>query len=310
MRVLISCPQMQVEFPTFADTFAAKGIEAVLPQVRQQLTEVELLPIIDGFDGVIAGDDHFTGAVLARASKLRILSKWGVGIDNIDLEAASRLGIPVTNTPGTFDDEVADVCVGYLVLLARSLHRIDAGVRAGEWTKVEGRSLNGRTLGIVGLGGIGRALARRAVAMNMHVVGSDPSDAAVATAAGLGVEPVLVDELFARADAISLNCPLTATNHHLLDASAFALMRPGVLLVNTARGPLIQEEALIQALDRGIVAGAALDVFESEPVGRNHALTAYDQVVLGSHNATNTHEAVARVSALAVANLLAGLGVA
>jgi D-3-phosphoglycerate dehydrogenase len=310
MRVLVSCPQMQVEFPTYADAFKAAGIEAVLPAVRQQLTEDELLAIIDRFDGVIAGDDHFTAAVLERAHRLRILSKWGVGIDNIDLEAARRLEIAVTNTPGTFDDEVADVCVGYLVLLARGLHTIDTGVRSGAWTKIEGRSLGGLTLGIVGLGGIGRALAHRASAMQMRVVGCDPDSAAVALATEAGVEALELPELIATADAISLNCPLTATNHHLLDEEAFAAMRPGVLIVNTARGPLVDEAALLGALDAGIVEGAALDVFETEPIRSDHVLAQHERVILGSHNASNTREAVARVSALAVANLMAGLGLA
>jgi len=306
-RVLITCPQMQVSYPEYADRFRALGIEADLPRVVQAMSEPELLSVIDRYDGVIAGDDDFTAAVLERASRLRILSKWGVGVDGIDRAAAERFGIPVTNTPGSFDGEVADVCVGYLVLLARQLHRIDAGVRRGEWTKIEGTSLAGATLGIVGLGGIGAALARRALAMDMRVVGYDADPGAIARATTLGVEARSLADLFAEVDYLSLNCPLTLNTRHLVDATSLATMRHGVRIVNTGRGGLIDEAALLAALTEGRVAAAALDVFEVEPIEATHPLATLPQVILGSHNASNTAEAVARVSARAVQNLLDGL---
>lgn len=307
-RVLITCPQMRVSFPDFADQFATRGIEVDLPEVVQALSEQELLEVIDRYDGVIAGDDSFTAAVLERAAgRLRILSKWGVGTDGIDRDAAVRLGIPVTNTPGTFDGEVADVCVGYLVLLARQLHVLDAGVRAGGWPKVEGTSLGGKTLGVVGLGGIGFALCRRALAMDMRVVGVDADPAMRERAAAAGVEVLDLEQLLPEVDFLSLNCPLTPTTRHLLDADALARTRPGVRIVNTGRGPLIDEPALVAALLSGHVAGAALDVFEVEPLPGDSPLRELPQVVLGSHNGSNTREGVARVSAKAVANLLAGL---
>ena len=308
MRVLIACRQMQVEFPTYEAEFERLGIEAVLPAVRQQLTEDELLAIIGDCDGVIAGDDHFTRAVLAEGRRLQIVSKWGVGVDNIDRVAAAELGIAVTNTPGTFDDEVADVCVGYLIMLTRGLHVIHEGVRNGEWTKIEGRSLANATLGIVGLGGIGLALARRALAMRMIVLGHDVDPGARRRAADSGVRVVSFEDLVAGADAISLNCPLTPENRHLMDDDAFSLARPGIVLVNTARGPLVDERALARALDSGVVAAAALDVFEHEPLAPDHPLRNYSQLIFGSHNASNTRDAVARVSAMAVDNLLKGLG--
>ena len=248
--------------------------------------------------------------MLEHATRLRIVSKWGVGVDNIDLEAAAELGIRVTNTPGTFGDEVADVVIGYLVLLARQLHRTDAGTRAGHWPKIQGFSLAGRTLGIVGLGSIGQAVARRAVAMGMTVLGSDVSDAQADRARSLGVEVVALDDLQRRSDIVTLCCPLTADNRHLFDAAAFARMKPGSYLINTARGPLVDEEAIIDALQAGHLAGAALDVFEEEPLPASSPLRGLDSVILGAHNASNTSDAVLRVNEIAMVNLLDGLAVA
>ncbi|MFN2626143.1 MAG: phosphoglycerate dehydrogenase [Mycobacteriales bacterium] len=306
-RVLISCPQMQVSFPAFEEQFRALGIEADLPPVEQALSEAKLLEIIDRYDGVIAGDDEFTARVLARATRLRILSKWGVGVDGIDREAAARAGIPVTNTPGTFDGEVADVCIGYLVLLARGLHRLDAGVRAGGWPKIEGTSLAGKRLVIVGLGGIGSALARRAAAMEMTVIGCDADEGARDRALASGVDVRDLRDALAIADFLSLNCPLTPQSRHLVNSESLALMPRGAYVINTARGGLVDEAALVAALTSGQVAGAALDVLEREPPAADNPLRRFDTVIFGTHNASNTAEAVQRVSERAVDNLLRGL---
>jgi D-3-phosphoglycerate dehydrogenase len=298
---------MQSYAGDYATAFAEHGLQADLPPVVQQLSEGELLKIIDQYEGVIAGDDEFTERVIDKATHLRAISKWGVGIDNIDLVAAGRRGIRVTNTPGTFADEVADVAVGYLVLLARQLHRIDAGVRSGEWPKIEGISLAGKALTIVGLGSIGTALARRAHAMGMVVTGFEIADAQRDAARALGVEIRDLDAALRSADFVSLNCPLTPENRHMLSAPQFDEMRRGVFLVNTARGPLIDEGALVRALETGQVAGAALDVFEDEPLPSTSPLRQFDNVILGAHNSSNTAEAARRVSDLAVQNLLDSL---
>ncbi|HEX5041190.1 MAG TPA: phosphoglycerate dehydrogenase [Candidatus Limnocylindria bacterium] len=287
--------------------FAEHGLHADLPPVIQQLNEDELLRIIGQYEGVIAGDDEFTERVINHASRLRVISKWGVGIDNIALDAARSRGILVTNTPGTFADEVADVVVGYLVLLARQLHRIDAGVRSGGWPKIEGVSLAGKTLAIVGLGSIGEAVARRAGAMGMKVTGVEVSAERREVARAVGVELLDLDAALTGAHFVSLNCPLTAENRHMLSDTQFNMMRPGVFLVNTARGPLIEEPALIRAIETGKVAGAALDVFEAEPLPMNSPLREVESVILGAHNSSNTAEAARRVSELAVKNLLDAL---
>jgi D-3-phosphoglycerate dehydrogenase len=306
-RILITCPQMQRYAADYSALFAEHGLQADLPPVIQQLDEAELLTIIDRYEGVIAGDDEFTERVIAQATQLRAISKWGVGIDNIDQDAAREHGIRVTNTPGTFADEVADVAVGYLVLLARQLHHIDAGVRSGQWPKVEGTSLAGKALTIVGLGSIGTALARRAQAMGMDVTGFEIEDARRDAAHAMGIELLELDAALRSADFVSLNCPLTTENRHMLGATQFSEMRRGVFLVNTARGPLIDEAALVGALETGQVAGAALDVFEDEPLPMSSPLRRFDNVIFGAHNSSNTAEAARRVNDLAVQNLLDSL---
>ncbi|MEM7588190.1 MAG: NAD(P)-dependent oxidoreductase, partial [Acidobacteriota bacterium] len=173
-RVLVTCGHLQRTIDRYRHLLEEHDIEIEMPAVEQQLSEEQLLEMIAGFDGVVAGDDPFTERVLERGQRLRVVAKWGVGIDGIDLEAARRLGIEVTNTPGVFGDEVADVAMGYVVSLARRLHQIDREVRRGQWHQPPGQTLRGQTLGIVGLGCIGQALASRAAAFGMRLAGSDP----------------------------------------------------------------------------------------------------------------------------------------
>lgn len=274
----------------------------------QQLSESELLDIVDRYDGILAGDDELTGQVLREADRLRVIAKWGIGIDAIDTEVASELGIQVLNTPGVFGHEIADYALAYLLMLFRQQHVIHQRVKAGDWPKLRGRSVSGHTLGIVGLGSSGRELARRAKVLGMNIVGYDvvrPPDGFLEET---DCELVDLDDVFRRSDVVSLHAPLTDDNHHLVDGRRLALMSVDSHLINTARGPLVDQEALIEALQDDRLAGAALDVFEEEPLPQDSPLRGLDNVILGSHNASNTEQAVERTTRLAVDNLLRGLG--
>jgi D-3-phosphoglycerate dehydrogenase len=306
-NVLITCPQLQQTINLYRALFAEHGIETELPHVVQKLSESELLKIIDRFDGVITGDDDFTARVLEKGKRLKVIAKWGVGVDAIDIEAAKRLGIRVYNTPNVFSDEVADVVMGYIILLARQLHKLDQSVRSGGWMKIQGVSLRGKTLGVIGIGSIGRAVVLRAVAAGMSVVGYDITSIPALFIRETGLHPVEFEELLQTADFISLNCSLTSSNWHMLGPREFALMKTSVYIVNTSRGVLIDEVALVKALREGKVAGAALDVFEQEPLSPNSSLRQFDNCIFGAHNSSNTHEAVMRVNELAIRNLLEGL---
>lgn len=305
LRVLVTCRQMQNCIDEFRERL--EDVELVLPEVVQQLSEDDLIAMIGDYDGMIAGDDPLSARVLAHASRLRIISKWGVGVDGIDLPAAARRGIKVTNTPGVFGEEVADVGMGYVIMLARQLHRIHASVAAGSWWKHEGRTLFGATLGVVGLGSIGQALARRGTAFGMDIVAHDPLPSARAPAATLNVDLLGVDDLFRRSDYAVLCCPLTPENREMVNGARLGLMAHGSYLVNVARGPLVDEHALVHALETGHLRAAALDVFQDEPLATDHPLRRFPQCVFGSHNGSNTREGVLRASSKAVDNLLAGL---
>lgn len=306
-RVLITCRQMQNCYEDFRPAFEARALDVQLPSIVQQPTEDELIALIGDFDGMIAGDDPLTARVLEHARRMRIISKWGVGTDGIDRDAARLAGIQVTNTPAVFGDEVADVAIGYVVMLARQLHRMHESITAGGWFKHEGRTLAGNTLGIAGFGSIGQAVARRAAGFGLRVIAHDVTDAARARSAELGIELVERDELFRRSDVLVLCCPLTPETFHLVDAPSLAIMPPASYVVNVARGPIVEEAALVEALRSGHVAAAALDVFEEEPLPASSPLRGFDQCVFGTHNGSNTREAVLRASALAVENLFAGL---
>lgn len=304
LRVLVSCPHAWAGLSEYEEAFASRGIGIVIPDVPgQALSESELMPVIGDFDGIIAGDDHLSRSVLERASRLRVISKWGVGVDAIDLDAAREFGIVVLNTPGMFGDELADYAAGFLLLLARSQHLVDLAVRRGEWPHPRGRSLAGLTLGVVGVGSSGSALALRSMAFGMAVLGFDPN----VRDGPSGVSMVGFEQLLERCDAISLHLPLTNETRHLIDRPAIDRMRDGVWLINTARGDLIDEAALLSGIESGKIGAAALDVFSTEPLPVDHPLLGYPNIVVGSHNGSNTHEAVLRTTRQAVDNLLAAL---
>lgn len=308
MRIVITCRQMARDVDLVRPALEELGLDVYCPPVIQELRGDQLVEALQGAVGVIAGDDQFTAEVMARCPELKVISKWGIGVDAIDRVAAARQGILVTNTPGAFDDDVADVTIGYLILLARRLHQIDGGVRRGDWPKPVGIALGGKTLGVVGLGGIGRAVAKRALIMGMDVRGSDPSGDSCKAAEELGVTVESFDYLLGHVDFLSLNCPLTPDTWHLLDSEGLARMRDGAYLVNTSRGPVIDEPALVAALLEGKIAGAALDVFEDEPLPATSPLRELPQVILGSHNASNTREAGERTHWRALHNLVHALG--
>jgi D-3-phosphoglycerate dehydrogenase len=309
LRVLISCPHLQKTIHHYTDLFAGHGIEIELPPMIQQLTEPELLEMIDRFDGVIAGDDHFTSKVLGKGVRLKVIAKWGIGLDAIDLEAAKKRGIKIFNTPDVFADEVADVVMGYLILLSRRLHKLNESVRNGGWLQIQGRSLKGRSLGIIGMGSIGKAVVSRAKVSGMEIAGYDIKEISADFIEKTGLRPVRLDDLVRTSDFISLNCNLTKDNYHLLGVREFDMMKEGVSIVNTSRGPLIDETALLNSLTSGKVAGAALDVFEKEPLPADSPLRKFENCIFGTHNGSNTLEAVMRVNQMAIQNLFKGLGI-
>ena len=298
-RVLVSNIMMLKERDRFDAALRAMGCEPVWAAPAQFLDEGECLALVGEVDGWLAGDDRVTRAVLEAAlPRLKVIAKWGTGLDSIDRAAAADLGVPVLNSPGAFADAVAECAIGMILMLTRHLGAIDRGVRAGLWPKPQGVELRGATLGMVGLGAIGGRIAELGRAFGMAVIHHDPFVAG----------SVAAHDLAARADVVCLACALTPENRHLVDAGFLAAMRPMAILVNVARGPLVDEAALVAALRETRIAGAALDVFEAEPLPPGHPLLAMENVVLSSHNANNGLRAVEAVHANTLRNLAAGLG--
>ena len=290
----------------FVPTLRSQGHEVHCPAMTQTLSEQELVELVPLFDGWIIGDDPATRSVFeaGRQGRLKAAVKWGIGVDNVDIDACETLGIPITNTPGMFGAEVADLAIGYLIALARELFPIDRGVRAGKWPKNRGVSLAGRTVGVVGFGDIGQCTASRAVAHGLTVITWDPAKKNVNERnVTLKTWPDGVEQC----DFLVLTCALNAHNRHMVDASVFEYAKKGLRLVNVARGPLVDEQALVDALRSGKLHSAALDVFEEEPLPIGSYLREHPLCVLGSHNASNTVDAVRRTNALAIEKLLAYL---
>ena len=257
---------MQSVVEEFAQEFAENNIEVVLPPVRERLSEEELLAWIDGIDGAICGDDRFSEKVLRTANQLKVISKWGTGIDSIDRTAAEKLGIAVCNTPGAFREPVADTVLGYILCFARQLITSDDDMRKGVWEKRRGIALSECTLGIIGVGDNGKAVTKRALAFGMTVLGNDIAEVSPEFLAESGIEMVSLQQLLERSDFVSLNCDLNETSHHLMGPAEFELMKSTAYLINTARGPVVDEPALVTAIREKQIAGAGLDVFEEEPL--------------------------------------------
>ncbi len=303
-KVMVSAPYMRQVMDRFQSIFEENDIELVLPTVVERLSEEELLNWVGDIDGAICGDDSFTESVLSAASRLKVISKWGTGIDSIDLAACNRLGIKVKNTPNAFSEPVADTTLGFILCFARNLLLLNQEMHSGIWCKRPSVSLSECTLGVIGVGNIGKCVVRRANAFGMRVVGNDFVDMPSEFLSETGIKMVSREELLYQADFISLNCDLNPTSYHLISDREFSLMKTTSIIINTARGPIIDESALIRALREGAISGAALDVFEVEPLPENSPLRKMNNVLLSPHNANSSPSAWERVHFNTIRNLI------
>jgi len=304
MKVLVTAPYMIPVIDRFRPMFDERGIELIVPDVEERMEEDDLLPIIADIDGVIAGDDRFTERVIAAAPKLKILSKWGTGIDSFDKEACKKYGVVIGNTPNAFSEPVADSVLGYMLAFARNVGFMDRHMKGGIWKKIPGRALRECTLGVVGVGNVGKAVIRRAFGFGMTILGTDPVVPPDDFLQQYGVSMVSFDELLKRSDFVSVNCDLNPTSNHLMNDTAFKLMKPDAIIINTARGPIIDEKALVQALQNNEIGGAGLDVFEHEPLPKDSPLRQMENVLLAPHNSNSSPEAWERVHHNTIKNLL------
>lgn len=286
----------------FISLLKEQGFNPIVAHPQQFFNEAECLELVGDVDGWLAGDDQITAYVMDKAMpRLKVISKWGTGLDSINLVAAEERGLPICNTPAAFKDAVAEIAIGYMLELARHIGKTNILVKQGEWPKTQTQGLVNKSLGIIGYGAIGQAIAARASAFHMPVSFFDPF---------FKGEPLpghtqakTFEDLLCDSDYVCLACNMSSENYHLINRDTIAIMKKGAFLVNVARGPLVDEAALIEALEQQHLAGAGLDVFEVEPLPKTSALLRIDSVLLGSHNANNVASVVEDVHQNTLNNL-------
>ena len=301
-KVLISSLMMAEDPERFRQQLREYDVEFLTS--GQFLTEQELLDYLKTngpIDGWISGDDEITGQVLEEASpKLKVISKWGSGMDSIDLKKANEMGVAVSNSPGNISTAVAEVALSYGISLLRGLGLQDHEIRKGKWIKPTGQNLEGAQVGILGFGRIGQKLESMLTFLGAKVLVSDP-----------GYPDVSVDffDMLSAIQVLFLCAPLTVETKGIICDSSLAKMTQGTFLVNVSRGPLVIEKDLVRALESGRVGGAALDVFEVEPIASTSPLLGRSNVLLGCHNANNSSQALESVHFEACANVVASLSI-
>jgi phosphoglycerate dehydrogenase-like enzyme len=282
----------------------AAGCTVVRSSVAGPLTVEALLEEGADADAIIASMEPFNATTLPAMPNLKLIARCGVGIDAVDLNAATENGVILTNTPGAMSDAVADFTFALMLGLARHIAGGDALMRRGDWGELRGTTIWGATIGIVGFGSIGQAVALRAAGFHMRILACDPYQATRAENFP-GIEFVNLDTLLAESDFVSLNAPNTAETSKLFNRERFAKMKPSGYFINTARGALVDEDALLEALNEGVIAGAAIDVYDKEPLARDHPLRSAKNTLLAPHNAFNTVQAAESMSALCADSVLA-----
>ena len=301
-RVLITFPDYDMSHPDLGVALLAAGFEIRYEPKFGKRSPQELSAMLPGVVGAIVSTDPFTAAVFAGAPELRVIARVGVGYDSIDIAAASEGGVWVATAPGGNERVVADHTVGLMLALLRRIPELDRDMRHGGWKRTGRylpRELSGLTVGLVGCGTIGRLVGERLQGFGVDLLIHDPA---------LGSDSIPLESLLSSSHVVSVHCPLLPSTRHLIDAAALRLMRPDAILVNAARGPIVDEAALIEALNSGVIAGAALDVFETEPP-EDSPLFAMDNVVVSPHNAGMSEasvETMLRVATQAVIDGAAG----
>ena len=273
------------------------GCKVTIAEPFRAQSAAELRPLLAGIQAVYAGPDEFSAELLAspEAAELRIISRWGVGYERIDVEVATAHGIVIAYTPGMLDEAVADYTFALLLGIARRIHTAHATMSAGEWAPQWGHDVHGKTLGIIGCGRIGTAVARRAAGFNLRVLACDPFPNEAAKK--LGVEFVPLDSLLAQSDFVSLHAAVTPKTKGLISEAQLKQMKPDAYLINTARGALVDEAALARVLNAGGIAGAAVDSFVEEPLLKEHPFRTAKNLLLAPHQAAFSNETGRKVSA-------------
>lgn len=308
-RVLITAPYMIREREKVEQLFKGKNVVVDWADVEERIDEPELLEIIQDYHGIICGDDKITKKVLEKAKKLQVIVKWGTGIDSIDKKEAESKGIPVFRTTNAFSEPVADTTLGIILGFSRAIFLSDRLMKSDIWDKPQAYCLSEKVVGIIGLGNVGTAVAKRLQIFNTVILANDIVEKDPDIINKYDIKMVSKDDIYETADFISLHCDLNETSYHILDKTAFQQMKKNPYILNTARGQLIEENALIEALNSEMIAGAGLDVFEDEPLSTDSPLKKMKNVILSSHNSNSSPYCWQKVHENSVKMLFEGLSI-
>ena len=305
-RVLVTSTTFGIQDPTLRSELERAVGEVRYSPEKRPLNASELTGLVKGIDGWIAGLDEIDASVIAAADRLKVIARYGVGFDRVDVAAATQRGMVVTNTPGVNSAAVAELTIGLMLALARRVCQANQAVRSGQWPRISGVGLAGKTVGLVGFGSIGRETARRLSAFGCRVLVADPF-VSPEVVSGCGAGMVSLDELLPVSDFVCLHAAATPVTAGMVNDSFLRKMKPGAFLVNTARGELIDEAALAHAIESGRLRGAALDCFCKEPPGSDHPLLQLPEVIVTPHTGAHTDEALNAMGRMALDACLAVL---
>ena len=303
-NILLTCPPMIKQISRYQQLIDKYNFKITIPEFQQVMTEEDLCKIIGKYDGWIIGDDPATKEVFEAGIKgnLKACVKWGVGTDNVDFEACKELNIPICNTPQMFGEEVSDVAIGYLLCLSRQLHTIHNSVVNGEWIKPCGETLTGKKICVVGFGDIGKCIVRKLQAFNLNIWVSDPLYIDKKSEYN-NINIDILDKCLENAAYVITCCPLNKHTLHLLNKEKILLCQKGVKIINVGRGSVVCEKDVIDLLKSGFIDSIGFDVFEVEPLPLDNKLRDFKQNIFGTHNGSNTLEAVDKVSKLVMDRL-------
>jgi D-3-phosphoglycerate dehydrogenase len=310
-RALVTAPPILPKIFNYKNLFDKKSVEIVVPpyEVVECLYENELVELLKNIDGILCGDDKITENVLKQTKRLKVISKWGTGIDSIDKDAAERLGINVFRVKDVFSEPVSDTVLAYILLFSRKIVEKNQIVINNKWEKTESHTLKEKSLGIIGVGHIGKVVANKALALGMKVFGNDIREISRDYVTNTGIKMVELNELLEHSDFVTLHCNLNNTSFHLIGENELKIMKSESVLINTSRGEVIDQPTLELALQHNEISGAALDVFEVEPLPEESILRKMNNVFLSPHNSNGSPSVFNNVDKLSIQNLFEGLNI-